>query len=84
MANNLRVLPLEPTVWPELADHLGKLATRAANGEIRAIAYVVEGTDGDLDFHAFHSKDTYPQKLLGELEVLKAAMIQRIAEKRGD
>jgi len=61
-----------------MVDFLRDLLARAEAGEILALCAVYElAADGAMTFRAFHGSESWPVKLVGELEVAKQRIIRR-------
>ena len=67
----------EKKPWPELVEHLKNLLARAEAGELSAFAFVGENVDGTMIRYAYHGHGSYPIKMVGQIEVLKLAVIHR-------
>lgn len=75
MGDLLQLNRREP--WPELAEKLRELADRAEAGDLMAYAFVLEDHRGAMAHHAFHGVGSYPTKLIGQLEILKSAIVEK-------
>lgn len=73
----LRLVPAERQPWPALVEHLEEMLKSAKAGELRSFGCVFEELDGTMSRWAFHGEGSYPVKMVGELEVLKLAVMHR-------
>lgn len=63
--------------WPELIEHLKSLLARAEAGDLCSFGFVSEESNGDMIRYAYHGQGSYPIKMVGQLDVLKHAIIKR-------
>lgn len=79
----LGIVPFTRKAWPSMTRYLREKVGQAERGEIRALTVVVEYDNGDMGSQAFHGEHSCPVKMLGEIELLKVAMLHHEAERRG-
>lgn len=66
--------------WPELALKFDELAEMARRGEIAGAGYVIEMADGETGYRCFHDVGSNVKKMLGEIDVMKHAILRRHCE----
>ena len=71
----LSVLTFKKEGHPEGADYLEALAKGLREGSVRSVGVAFECDDGSMGSHAFYAEGSYPVKMVGELEVLKAQCV---------
>ena len=77
-----QVIPLARKPWPELVEYLREKLTQAEDGQLAAIVLAFEYEGGETGHYAFNAEDSWPGKLVGEMQFAQHQMVVRECARR--